>query len=813
MRLASVAAALVWAAAVAFPAAAQDGAVTNYRQPPDIIREILDTPPTPAVMVAPDGRTLVLLGRPGMPPIAELAEPELRLAGLRINPRTNGPSRTGHIDALTFQDIATGERREVELPPGARVAYPQWSPDGTRLAFANTVDDGIELWVADVQSRAARRLLGPVLNAAIGSPYTWLPGGAALLVRRVAADRGDAPVAPGVPAGPIVRQHDGAGVPARTFPDLLSSAHDERLFDYYFTAELVRQPIAGAAPERVGDAGLISAFSAAPDGRHVLVTRVTRPYSYSLNVWAFGSRTDVIDMSGAHVRTVDERTSLGPPLSGRDVVPAGRRNIQWRADAPATLVWVEAADSGDAAGDAAVRDRVLMLDAPFTGTTRTLIDLPGRYAGIQWARPDLALVHSRWATTARATVHVVDPSRPDAAPRLLEDRSTTDRYGDPGVPVLTTNTAGYDVLRLTPDGLAFYRTGQGASERGTYPFLDRVSLSDGSAERLWQAEDPYYEYVIEVLDDEARSFITRRESSVDAPNYVLYDRVTGPVRALTHFTDPAPQIAGLQRQVITYEREDGVALSAVLFTPPGYDAARDGPLPLLMWAYPRQYRDAAAASQVSRSDNRFSRPSGLSHLFLVTQGYAVLDGPSMPIVGREGVEPNDTYVEQLVSSARAAVDEVVGLGVADRDRIAVGGHSYGAFMTVNLLAHSDLFRAGIALSGAYNRTLTPFGFQMERRSYWDARSVYDRMSPFAYADRIDAPLLLIHGAADSNPGTFPMQSERLYQALAGLGATVRFVSLPHESHTYVARESVLHVLAEMVDWLDAWVKPDVTPGG
>jgi dipeptidyl aminopeptidase/acylaminoacyl peptidase len=447
-----------------------------------------------------------------------------------------------------------------------------------------------------------------------------------------------------------------------------------------------------------------------------------------------------------------------------------------------------------------------MLDAPFNGRPRTLVELDQRFAGVTWGRDDLALVNSRWSTTARTRTYVVDPSRPGAAPRVLWDRSSEDSYGDPGSPVTTANAAGFRVLHFAPGGDAIFLAGEGASRQGNYPFLDRMELASGRTERLWRAADPFYETMVALVDADARRLITRRESLTDAPNFYLRDRSTGAATALTDFPDPAPQLAGIQRQIITYPRADGTMLSATLFTPPGYEARRDGPLPMLLWAYPREFRDADAASQITDSPNRFSRPGGSSHLFLLTQGYAILDGPAMPIIGVGEVEPNDTYIEQLVASAQAAVDKVVEMGVADRNRIGVGGHSYGAFMTANLLAHSELFRAGIARSGAYNRTLTPFGFQAEPRSYWEAQEVYQRMSPFNYADRIRAPILLIHGEADNNSGTFPIQSERFYAALKGHGATVRYVVLPHESHGYQGRESVLHTLAEMTEWMDRYVK-------
>jgi dipeptidyl aminopeptidase/acylaminoacyl peptidase len=787
------------------PLTAQN-ATTGYRQPPAPIPQILDTAPTPSISRSPDGRTMALLGRNGLPEIAELAEPELRLAGMRINPRTNGPSRGGSMNSIVFQDIETGARREVRLPANARVSSVQWSPDGSRLAFTNTVDRGIELWVAEVRNAQARRLLGPELNATLGSPFDWAPDGRSLVVKRVLANRGAPPAAPRVPAGPIIQETEGRAAPVRTFQDLLANPHDEQLFDYYFTARLARVPVGGGNPTPIGEPGIISGFSIAPGGEYLLVTRVKRPYSYLAPLWAFGSETIVVDGRGNRVHSVHDRAEVTMAPIGRDMVSDAPRAVHWRAEAPATLVWTVPVDGGNARQAAAVRDRVLMLDAPFRGEPRTLIDLDQRYAGVQWGRADLALVYSRWATDARMKVFVVDPSRPGAEPRPPWDRSAEDRYGNPGSPVTTPTGTGYRVLRFASGGNHVYLSGEGASPRGTYPFLDRLDLASGQTERLWQAEDPYFETLVDLLDDDANRIVTRRESVTEAPNFFLRDLRAGTSTALTDFADPAPQLAGIQRQMITYPREDGVTLSATLFTPAGYDPQRDGPLPAVLWAYPREFRDAAAASQVSDSPNRFSRPGGSSHLFLLTQGYAIIDGPAMPIIGEGDEEPNDRYIEQLVSSARAAVDKAVEMGVVDRGRIGVGGHSYGAFMTANLLAHSDLFRAGIARSGAYNRTLTPFGFQAEPRSYWEAMDVYHAMSPFNFAHRITAPVLLIHGEVDNNSGTFPIQSERMYQALKGHGATVRYVVLPHESHGYVARESVGHTLAEMIDWMDRHVK-------
>jgi dipeptidyl aminopeptidase/acylaminoacyl peptidase len=273
--------------------------------------------------------------------------------------------------------------------------------------------------------------------------------------------------------------------------------------------------------------------------------------------------------------------------------------------------------------------------------------------------------------------------------------------------------------------------------------------------------------------------------------------------ALTDFKDPTPQIRGIKKQIVKYQRKDGVPLSATLYLPENYvEGTR---LPLLVWAYPLEFNDASTAGQVSANPSEFTRISGLSHLTLLTQGYAIMDDATMPVIG-DPETMNDTFIEQIVDAAQAAIDKAVEMGVADGSRVGVGGHSYGAFMTANLLAHSNLFRAGIARSGAYNRTLTPFGFQSERRPLWEAKDVYANVSPFMYADKIKTPILFVHGENDNNPGTFPIQSQRMFQAVKGNGGTTRLVMLPYESHGYRARQSVLHTQFEMIQWLNRFVR-------
>ncbi|HZG44075.1 MAG TPA: DPP IV N-terminal domain-containing protein, partial [Longimicrobium sp.] len=485
------------AASFAAPAAAQDG----YLTPPDPIPAIIDAQPTPAVLVGRDRRTLALLGREGLPSIATMAEPELQLAGFRISPRTNGVSatRASYGTSITFQDLATGRSRAVQLPAGARVSSPSWSPDGRSLAFVNAVGNGLELWVAEVATGQARRLMGTELNATMGTPFRWLPDNSGLIVARVVPTRGEAPRPSEVPSGPIVQENAGRTAPGRTYQDLLQSPADERLFEYYFTAQLSRVPVDGGAPADVGPPGIFPSFDPSPDGRFLLVRRVKRPYSYVVPAGSFPRETAVWDMAGRVVRQVADIPLTDDLPSSFDAVPVGPRGVEWRSDAPATLVWAEAQDGGDPRREAAVRDRVFALDAPFTAQPTRIMDLEHRYAGIWWGRPDLAIATSRWWNTRRERRFAIDPSAPAAAPRLLVDRSYQDRYGDPGSPLFTVTPSGHPVMQFTADGRGIFLTSAGASERGNYPFLDVMDVATGQSRRLWRAADPYFESVVAVL--------------------------------------------------------------------------------------------------------------------------------------------------------------------------------------------------------------------------------------------------------------------------------------------------------------------------
>lgn len=788
-------------------AVAQDGkdAKSGYQRPPDVMAAIIEAPSTPAVSIGAKGDWMLLLESPGYPSLEEVAAPENRIAGMRINPATNGQSRGSYFTGLKLKQVNGGQEFSIKgLPQSAKISNVTWSPDGRTIAFTNTKANGIELWIADLAGREAKKLTDAKVNDAYsGSPFVWMPDNKSLLVKMVDQNRGEMPKASHVPAGPNIQQNIGKANPSRTYQDLLKNRYDEELFDYYTKAQLQLVSLNGQQ-RTIGDAGIIKDFDVSPDGQYFLVETIQKPYSYLVPSYYFPYKVEVWNADGKVVKQLAQLPLAEDIPIAFDAVAKGARGYSWRPDKPASLYWAEAQDNGDPAKEVAVRDIVYTQDAPFTGKPAKLAGTKYRYRGVQWGK-DMAIVNERWWKTRQERSTVVDPSKPSKAPVVLIERSYEDGYNDPGSPVFTKNQYGRNVLLTDEKGKHIYMISEGGSPEGNRPFLSEFNLANGKAKILWRSEAPYYERPVDVIDLKNLKIITRRESENDPPNYFVRNLKKKSLTQVTEFPHPAPQLKGVQKEMLQYERNDGVKLTAILYLPKDYKKG-DAPLPMLMWAYPREFKNAAAAGQVKSSPYEFTRISSGSPLFWVTQGYAVLDRTDMPIVGEGDAQPNDTYNEQLVNSAKAAIDKVVGMGVADRKRIAVGGHSYGAFMTANLLAHSDLFAAGIARSGAYNRTLTPFGFQQEERTYWEAPEVYFNMSPFSNAHKIKEPILLIHGEADNNSGTFPIQSERFYNALKGHGATTRLIFLPAESHGYRAKESILHMLWEMDQWLDTYVK-------
>jgi dipeptidyl aminopeptidase/acylaminoacyl peptidase len=770
---------------------------THYRKPPPAIEAALVAPPIPIVSTGPRRGVLALKTPLRYPPVADLARPMLRLAGLRIDPATNGIHHARATTSVALERVADGRVVRVALPPGAHVTALEFSPDESRFALTNATPSGTELWLGTTADGHAAPVAKLAVNDVFPNAFAWTPDATHLVVRAV--DRTGAAPALGVADGPAVQETSGKAGQIVTYEDMLANARDESLFEYYATSRIAVVDARTGAVARSAARGVFTSVVPSPDGRYLLASRVHQPYSYLFPYERFPQTTEVLDLRGRHVATVADR-----PLADRvpaDGVPTGPRDVAWKPSSPATLAWAEALDGGDPRTKTPARDRIVTLAAPFTSAPAELARTAARTSLVVWLdRDERALVSTYDRATRTRTALLVDTHSAGTEPKSLWTLRDGDVYSDPGTPVTASAPNGEAVVAHAGD--AIWLRGAGYGPDGRRPFLDRLDLSTGAKTRLFRSDLAPLEQPLFPLDPGADRILTQRQSPADPPNVYVRTRATGALRALTAFADPAPQLRAIGRRLVTYKRPDGVDLSFTLYTPPGWKEGTH--LPTFVWAYPLEYLDRGTASQNTNTTQTFVGVTGPSPLFLALAGYAVLDNASMPIVG-DPATVNDTYVEQLVADAKAAVDEAVRIGVTDPDRVAVGGHSYGAFMTANLLAHSRLFKAGIARSGAYNRTLTPFGFQNERRSYWDATDLYTKMSPFTYANAIKDPLLLIHGMADDNTGTFPIQSERLYAAIQGNGGTARLVMLPYEAHGYVGRESVETTLAEMLDWLNRWI--------
>lgn len=778
----------------------------TYQLPDQAILDLADAPMPPSVRINSKGDLMLILNRNAYKSIEELSEKEMRLAGLRINPVTNISSRERFYIGISIQKV--GDKAEIPvkgLPQKGRFSNFDWSPDESMMAFTNTTQKGVELWIIDLEKATAKQLTKEKLNANLGKPFIWNEDNKSMLAmylpddKQALIDKSNA-----IPTGPTVSVNDGKKAQNRTYQDLLQDKNDEYNFEQLARSDIYKVNIEGQAEPWL-PAAMYRDLSFSPDGKYVMVTTIEQPFSYLVPYNRFPSTTTIYTESGIKVSTVLESPLIEDLPQGFMAVEKGRRNMAWRQDKPSTLFWAEALDGGDPEIEVEFRDEVFELEAPFNGTPKSLVKTVTRYAGINWGDDTKALCTDYWWNSRMIRTSLFNPSNSSEKPVLLYERNYQDIYSDPGKPVTRKNKYGMYVLYIDNDDI--YLLGDGYSENGVYPFVDKFNLKTQVTERLWQAEENgTLESIVKALDMKKGLMLTRIESNTLFPNYYLRNIYKGTLEQITFIPNPFESIVNVKKEVIKYKRDDGLELSATLYLPSDYDTVKKEKLPMLMWAYPQEFKDKSSAGQVSLSPYEFTYPWYGSPIFWINRGYVVLDDAAFPIVGEGDEEPNDTFIPQLVSNAKAAIDAVNELGYIDPNRVAVGGHSYGAFMTANLLTHSDLFAAGIARSGAYNRTLTPFGFQSEERTYWEAPEIYYEMSPFMHADSMNTPLLLIHGLADNNSGTYPMQSERYFNALKGLGATVRLVMLPNESHGYAARESIMHMLWEQDEWLEKYVK-------
>ncbi len=779
----------------------------GYQKPPKEILDLVDVERAPSVRMDNEKENMVLLYRNTFKSISQLSKKELRLGGLRIDPKTSIGSRVTYFNNIRVQKVKTKNNSVADvtgLPENAQLANFTWSPDQSMMAFTNTTNTGVELWVMNVNNASAKKLTAANINANLGDVINWFDDNRSILVKKTPANKQAlVDTQNSVPAGPTITVADGKKAQNRTYQDLLANKNDEFNFEQLAHSELYKVTIDGKKSEWLPSA-MYSSVSFSPDGQYVMVRTVERPFSYIVPYRRFASKLAVYDTKGKLVQTLSELPVIEDLPKGFMSSITGPRSHRWRSDRPATLIYAQALDNGDPAVEVEYRDEVFQLEAPFNGIATSLIKVKNRFSGITWATDKLAIASDYWWNTRNTKSYVFNPSDNSVAAEILYDRSYQDRYSDPGSFVYKRNEYGNFVLAL--DGKNAFLIGDGFTKEGQFPFLDKLNLKTKETDRVYQST--YTDKLENIMDYDldSKNLMVSIESQNEYPNFYFKNIDTKQTTAVTEFKNPFESISAVHKEVISYKREDGLELSGTLYLPKGYDMDKKEKLPMILWAYPREYKDKSSAAQNTQNPNEFTYPFYGSPVYWVTRGYAVLDDAAFPIVGEGDDEPNDSFRSQLVANAKAAIDAVDKLGYIDRSRVGVGGHSYGAFMVANLLSHSDLFAAGIARSGAYNRTLTPFGFQSEERSYWEAPEVYNTMSPFMHAEKMKTPLLLVHGEADNNSGTYPLQSQRYFNALKGLGATVRLVMLPKESHGYRAKESILHLLWEQDQWLEKYVK-------
>ena len=783
----------------------------NYQKPPEEILELVDVQRAPYVLLDDDKEYMVLLYRNSYKTIEELSQEELRLGGLRIDPKTNIGSRVTYYNNIQIKNIKKKNTKIIQvkdLPKNPRLSNFSWSPNQKKIALTHTTSKGVEIWVFDLETARVKKLTDAKVNANLGDVINWFEDSQSVLIKMVSAEKKELiNTKTVVPTGPTISANEGKKAQNRTYQDLLKNTNDEYNFEQLALSEIYKVSLDGKKEKWLGNA-IYRSINFSPDGNYVLVNTVEKPFSYLVPYRRFPSKTTIYTKTGEKVQTVLEVPLIEDLPKGFMAVRQGKRNFTWRNDEPATLVYVEALDGGDPKNKTEYRDEVFELEAPYNSNPKSILKTINRFSSIQWATNTTAIAYDYWWNTRNTKTYVFNPSDNSQKTKIISDRNYQDRYNDPGDFITKKNNMGSPVLALKGDKA--FLLGDGYTKKGQFPFVDELNLNNEKRIRIYQSEYTDKKESLSKYDIDKNELLVRIESSNEYPNYFFRTIKKNKLKQLTYFENPFKSIQNIHKEVINYKRDDGLDLSGTLYLPVGYDLNTKEKKPMIMWAYPTEFKDKSSASQSTQNPNEFTYPYYGSMIYWVTRGYVILDDASFPIVGEGDAEPNDSFRKQLVANAKAAIDAVDNLGYIDTNKVAVGGHSYGAFMVANLLSHSDLFAAGIARSGAYNRTLTPFGFQSEERSYWEAPEIYNNMSPFMHADKMNNPLLLIHGEADNNSGTYPMQSERYFNALKGLGATVRLVILPKESHGYRSKESILHLLWEQDEWLEKHVKNKTT---
>ena len=800
---------LIAAGLLALPAVSLGAKGIKYARPSHDVEEMILAKPLPEISFNPRmTQGIVYQENEKYHPISEIASiREFKVAGLRLDGDNFSQTRKKVYGHLELIDAASGALRQISGLPQGLAAYDlKWSQDGCCFCFLNDTPREVELYRVDVTAvaPAAVKINQRPVNSIFGGAYVILDDGR-ILYKSVPADKGAFPEESAIPEGPIVISSKNRKDSYKTYQDLIKSPYDEAVFDYLCTADLSLYD--GNTTRTVVGGKVISAFSVSPDGSHVIVTTLHKPYSYSKKYTSFRKRISVLDMEGREVSVLKKlKAAKGAP---------SRSNWEWRNDKPATLVWKEK-PSGKGRG---YKSCLLGCTSPFSITDNpdTLFLSDADITEVIWATDRTAMAIEKSSKRKVREIKAFNPSDRNAAPVTLLSEDT--REFSAGARMLDGRIcrqrgSGRAVID-EKGGYVFLFGNKRFAENGlAYSYIDRISLKDGSRRELFSSGTEYRTTLAcmgSVSKKGDIQFIATEETPTQVPNYVSFSvNRKGKVakKPISSFKNTLPHSDEIRMEYLRYKRADGLECAARVYLPASYDKARDGKLPVFMWTYPREHYTAQSVKVNRRAPhNMFAMPDQWNQIFWCLKGYAVVLDWTMAILApdRDG-DYNEDFIGQLKMNAEAIVNALDEAGIGDRDRMAVGGLSYGSFMTANLLAHTNLYKCGFANSGAFNRTLTPYGFQHYTKKYWKEEQIYHDMSPFNYADKIKAPILITHGQMDENTGTHPIQSERLYYAIAGNGGNATYLQLPYEGHKMAYRENVLHYFSVVEKMLDKYLK-------
>ncbi|MCL1827454.1 MAG: prolyl oligopeptidase family serine peptidase [Candidatus Cloacimonetes bacterium] len=773
----------------------------TWQQPSHTLTDILNRPNAPNISIMSKQNKLLSRRVEHFTPLEWLALEVARYGEIEIYAESRSKPRASYFSEISIADISDFDTsisyQRLNLPPNSAFGGEMYSHNQEAFLMFEYRSDKMVLWHVDTATLETKILMEGGLTQTMGNEAIWLPDNESVLINLIPDDIEKPEKASPVPTAPVVQETTGNTSNIRTFPNLLRNQEEEKLFEYYASSQLAILNTKTGQVQKISKSGVIQSRSLSPDGRFVLIREIVPPYSYSLPYFYFPAKSYVYEIATAKVFELANHPTRDLKVGW---VPTGKRSIQWHPFEQSTLVYATALDGGNPDKKVTYRDELRALSFPFRGEGKSFCKTENRFTGIYFIDKDSYIYYDRVWENEDEYTYIVNKK---GKKHLLHKEGRGQVYDLLGSAVSYPMPNGQDALLVIDESIYFI--GDGLTETGRKPFIDKLSLDAFEKERLIELDDPdFYINIQNFYGKDTSKAVISKQNKYTPPNTSIIDIATkNTLLQLTENKDMVPEITNLQRRVIRYEREDGVQLSGVLYLPQNYDGTKR--LPLLMSAYPREFADSSIASQSRHTENRYVRPFGSQNIYMCLDDIAVLENASFPVIGTlEDV--NKTYLEQTISNAKAAIDYLDSQGIIDPDKVVIQGYSYGAFMVLNLLAHCDLFAGGIAQNGAYNRTLTPFGFQSERRTLWEAREDYLRLSPFLFVNQIEKPLLLIHSMADQNTGTFPLQSRRLFEAMLGNGKVCRFVQLPLEGHHYRAKESHLQVLSEFEAFFTKYIK-------